>query len=461
MSQFTLSQAAKWLHARHIGADVDVESVGADTRKLSPGQLFVALQGPNFDGHAFAEQARELGAAALLVQRELDCDLPQLLVDDTRIALGRLAAAWRSTLPGRVVAVTGSNGKTTCKEMIAAILGQAGSVAATRGNFNNDIGLPLTLLACRDEDFLVLEMGANHLGEIGYLCAIARPDLSLISNAGRAHLEGFGSLEGVARAKGEIISGTARNGAFMLNADDRFAPLWRDLAEKRRLVSFGMEQPADVSVLPESLQLGLDAEGFRSSCRLKTPRGGMDIELRLAGRHNLMNALAAVAVAETLGIESSAIRAGLAGLQPVSGRLRPRSGVGGSRVIDDSYNANPDSLGAALDLLGQMPGRRWLVLGDMGELGPEAERFHREIGERARRAGIEHLWASGVLSEAAVNAFGDGGRHFADQEALSKTLRDELGSDDLVLVKGSRSAAMDRVCSAITVAATEKPAEGA
>ena len=451
MSLFSLSQAAQWLHARHIGADVDIDSVGSDTRCLTPGQLFVALQGPNFDGHGFAEQARQEGAAALMVQRELDSPLPQLLVEDTRVALGRLAAAWRSTLRGRVVAVTGSNGKTTCKEMISAILAQAGSVAATRGNLNNDIGLPLTLLSCRDQDYLVLELGANHPGEIAQLSAIARPDLSLISNAGRAHLEGFGSLEGVARAKGEIISGTARNGAFLLNADDRFAAMWRALAGKRRVLSFGLQQPADVSLEPGTQSLRLNGDGFHSACRLRTPRGSLDIELRLAGQHNLMNALAAVAVAEALAIDPEAIRAGLAGLRPVSGRLCPRRGVGGARVIDDSYNANPDSLAAALDLMRQLSGRRWLVLGDMGELGGEARSLHREIGRRARQAGIEHLWATGELSAEAVDGFGEGGRRFPDPEVLSGELRSVLGDDDLVLVKGSRSAAMDRVSAAISL----------
>ncbi len=449
MSLFTLSQAAQWLHARQIGQDVAVESVGSDTRGLTPGQLFVALQGPHFDGHAFAGQAREQGAAALLVQRQLDCPLPQLLVDDSRAALGRLAGAWRSTLRGRVVAITGSNGKTTCKEMVAAILGQAGSVAATRGNLNNDIGVPLTLLGFRDQDYLVVEMGANHPGEIAYLSAIARPDLSLITNAGRAHLEGFGSLDGVARAKGEIISGTARNGAFMLNADDAYAGLWRELAEKRRVLSFGMDRPAEVSLQPGSWDLRLDDDGFHSSCVFRTPRGALAIELRLAGRHNLMNALAAVSVAEALHIEPDAIRAGLAGLRPVAGRLCPQAGVNGSHVIDDSYNANPDSLGAALDLLGQLPGRRWLVLGDMGELGADAAALHREIGRRARGRGIERLWATGELSAEAVAGFGDGGRRFADREGLSAELRTQLGADDLVLVKGSRAAAMDRVSAAI------------
>ncbi len=451
MSLFSLSQAAQWLHARHIGADVVIESVGSDTRSLTPGQLFVALSGPNYDAHSFAEQARQAGAAALLVQRELDCPLPQLLVDDTRIALGHLAGAWRSTLRGRVVAITGSNGKTTCKEMVAAILGQAGTVAATRGNLNNDIGLPLTLLGCRDEEFLVLELGANHPGEIARLATIARPELSLITNAGRAHLEGFGSLEGVARAKGEIISGTARNGAFLLNADDRFADLWRELADKRRVLSFGLQQAADVSLEPGSQSLRLNGDGFHSACRLRTPRGGLDIELRLAGEHNLLNALAAVAVAEALTIDPEAIRTGLAGLRPVAGRLCPLQGVGGARVIDDSYNANPDSLVAALDLLGQLPGRRWLVLGDMGELGSEARSLHREIGRQARQSGIERLWATGELSAGAVDGFGEGGRSFADRDALSEELRSVLGAQDLVLVKGSRSAAMDRVSAAITL----------
>jgi len=445
MSMFPLSRATGWLGARQIGADVAIESVGSDTRSLRPGQLFVALTGPRFDGHDFAAEAESRGAAALLVSRELETRLPQLLVPDTRLALGRLAAAWRGTLPGRVVAVTGSNGKTTTKEMIAAILAEVGSVAATRGNLNNDIGLPLTLLEAREQDYLVLEMGANHSDEIAGLSAIARPDLALITNAGRAHLEGFGSLEGVARAKGEIIQGLRRDGVVVLNADDLWAPLWRELAAGRELLSFGRDSAADVH--PDAVQqaLALNGSGFHCRYRIHTPRGPLDLQLALAGEHNMLNALAAVAVAEALGVEHALIRTALAGLRPVAGRIRPRAGRAGSVLIDDSYNANPESVRAALAVLSGLPGRRWLVLGDLGELGADAAALHGEIGRRAKRAGLERLWTVGPLSREAVAGFGAGGRHFSDRETLVAELQVALGEDDVVLVKGSRSAAMEFV----------------
>ena len=446
---FPLSRAADWLDARHIGADVFIESVGSDSRSLQPGQLFVALTGPRFDGHEFAAEAEAKGAAALLSSRELETRLPQLLVPDTRLALGRLAAAWRATLPGRVVAVTGSNGKTTTKEMIAAILAEAGSVAATRGNLNNDIGLPLTLLAAREQDYLVLEMGANHPGEIAGLSAIAHPDLALITNAGRAHLEGFGSLEGVARAKGEIIGGLSPRGTFVLNADDPRASLWRELATGRKLLSFGRAAAADVRLDALQQPLGLNGSGFQCRYLIHTPRGPLDLQLSLAGEHNMLNALAAVAVAETLGVAHACIHTALAGLQPIAGRMQPRAGYAGSVLIDDSYNANPESVGAALAVLGELPGHRWLVLGDLSELGADAAALHGEIGRRAKRAGLERLWAVGPLSREATAGFGTGGRHFPDRETLVTDLHGALREDDVVLIKGSRSAAMEFVVEAL------------
>jgi UDP-N-acetylmuramoyl-tripeptide--D-alanyl-D-alanine ligase len=463
---FSLSQVSRWISARHIGADAAVAGVGCDSRRLQPGELFVALRGPHFDGHDYAPQAAAGGVVGLLVERELATPLPQLLVADTRIALGALAAAWRATLPGRVVGVTGSNGKTTTKEMIAAVLGQAGSIAATQGNLNNAIGLPLTLLATRDQDFLVVELGANHRGEIAELSAIARPDLALITNAGRAHLEGFGSLEGVARAKGEILEGLAADGICVLNAEDPWFPLWRELAAHRQIITFGWDESGSLphslgqassrseaapTVALEALEvpLGLDDSGFHSRLRLRTPRGPLLLELALAGRHNLMNALAAVAVAEALEVSQDAIQTGLREVRPVAGRLRPLPARSGARLIDDSYNANPDSVRAALAVLQGLPGRRWLVLGDLAELGVESATLHRGLGQEARAAGLDRLWAVGPLSAEAVAAFGAGGRHFADREALASELAEVLGPQDLVLVKGSRSAAMDQVVKAL------------
>lgn len=455
MSLFSLSRAVAWLAAESFGVDLPLSGVSTDTRALQPGQLFVALSGPRFDGHEYVAQAAGLGAAAALVSRRLEVDIPQILVPDTRLALGRLAAAWRDTLPGHVVAITGSNGKTTVKEMLSAVLAEAGAVAATRGNLNNDIGLPLTLLGMREQAFLVLEMGANHPGEIETLTRIARPRVALITNAGRAHLEGFGSLEGVARAKGEIIAGLPADGVFVLNADDAYADLWRELAADRRVLSFGRHAGADVTLIAVKRPLTLNAQGFHAAYRIRTPRGELDMELSLPGEHNLLNALAVVAVAEALKIPHSQVQAGLAALQPVPGRLRPLSGRSGARLVDDSYNANPDSVQAALTVLQGLQGRRWLVLGDLAELGRGADELHLAIGVAAREAGIEHLWAVGPLSARAVTGFGAGGRHFSDQPSLINALDDELEGQDVVLVKGSRSAAMDQVVVALTAGAED------
>jgi UDP-N-acetylmuramoyl-tripeptide--D-alanyl-D-alanine ligase len=445
---FTLEQAANWIRARRLGADVGIQSVGTDTRQLRPGQLYVALEGERFDGHAFLSEARERGAVAAMVSRENACQLPQLLVEDTRAGLGRLAAAWRRQLPGRLVAITGSNGKTTCKEMMAAVLGQVGRVRSTRGNLNNDIGMPLSLLEARSEDFLVLEMGANHPGEIGYLTNLAHPDLALITNVGRAHLEGFGTLEGVARAKGEIVDGLPRDGTLVVPADSRWTGLWRESAGERRVLTFGFTRDATVSADPAQVRMRWAGAEFETSARVQTPRGALELKLALAGRHNLLNALAIVASAYALDVGDAAIRGGLAQLKPVARRLQPRV-CRGLRLIDDSYNANPESVQAAIEVLARFPGTRWLVLGDLAELGAEAASLHRSLGEAARAAGIEYLMGVGPLSLNAVQGFGAHGRHFADRAELIAALHDELTADDLMLVKGSRSAAMDQVVDAL------------
>jgi UDP-N-acetylmuramoyl-tripeptide--D-alanyl-D-alanine ligase len=449
MTPLTLAQAATWLDGRLLGADRELSGVSSDTRTLRPGQLFVALTGPQHDGHAFAPQAAAAGAAALLVSRPLETPLPQLLVPDTRLALGRLAGAWRAERPGRVIAITGSNGKTTTKEMLAAALAALAPTHATRGNLNNDIGVPLTLLAAADQAFLVIEMGANHAGEIAALTALARPDVALITNAGRAHLEGFGSLEGVARAKGEIIAGLAADGVLVLNDDDPWAPLWRSLAGARRVLSFGFGTSATVHPSAGPGSLTLDRDGFHWRCPVRTARGELELELALAGRHNLANALATLAVASALELELAPVARALAGLRPPPGRLAPAPGPRGARLIDDSYNANPDSVAAAVGVLAELPGRRWLVLGDLAELGPAAATLHRTLGEQARTAGLQRLWAQGPLSAEAVAGFGPGARLFPDRDALTAALQAELGEPDVVLIKGSRSAGMERVVQAL------------
>ena len=446
---WSLTEAGNAIRGRLVGADTRFDSVGTDSRADCAGQLFVALRGERFDAHDFVETAARNGAVAALVERTLDIDLPQLVVADTRIALGDLAAAWRDRFPGRVVGITGSNGKTTCKELIASILSRVGSVVATRGNLNNDIGMPLTLLGARDEQFLVLEMGANHPDEIAYLTRIARPDVVLLNNAGRAHLEGFGSLEGVARAKGEIAAGLSDDGTFVFPSDARWSPMWRGLAGPRPTLTFGFDAGADLSADADSIEVEWDRDGFLTRFDAHLEGASMGLGIRLAGRHNVRNALAAAAVAAALGIDTTSVRDGLDALRPVPGRLSPRRAGNGARIIDDTYNANPDSVEAAVDVLMGMPGRHWLVLGDLGELGGQAVELHRELGITARNAGVDRLAVVGELSAAAADGFGPAARHYTQQALLIDDLRAHLTADDVVLIKGSRLSAMDRVVSAL------------
>jgi UDP-N-acetylmuramoyl-tripeptide--D-alanyl-D-alanine ligase len=449
MIAFQLSELAEELNGHVLGEDPCINSVSTDSRKLEPGDLYVALEGPRFDGHDFLDQASEKGAAAAMISHGGHESLPCLLVEDTRLGLGRMAAAWRSRSPARIAAVTGSNGKTTVKEMLAAILQRMGRTLATVGNLNNDIGLPLTLCRLQDEDYAVVEMGANHPGEIDYLTRIARPDVAILNNAGRAHLEGFGDVEGVARAKAEILNGLSAEGVFIYNADDRFAPLWRDLAAGHSRLGFAVHQPADVSSPEESARLVWDQEGFHSEFSVHCAMGELFIRLRLAGEHNRMNALAAIAAAQVLGASRQDVEAGLASLQPVPGRLHCMRGKGGMRLVDDSYNANPDSVRMAVALLARAPGRKVLVLGDLGELGDNAQRFHEELGACAREAGVDRLYSCGELSAFSSRGFGSGARHFASQEELLACLHQQLDAEDTVLVKGSRSAAMEKVVKAL------------
>ena len=446
---WTLIEACHPVRGRLVGADIRFDSVATDSRGDCAGQLFVALRGDRFDAHDFVATAARNGAVAALVERALDIDLPQLVVADTRIALGELAAAWRDRFPGRIVAITGSNGKTTCKELVASILSRVGSVVATRGNLNNDIGMPLTLLGARDEQFLVLEMGANHPGEIAYLTRIVRPDVALLNNAGRAHLEGFGSLEGVARAKGEIAGSLPHEGIFVFPSDTVWSSMWRDLAGPRRVLTFGFDPAADLSADAGSIKARWDQGGFLTAFDTRIDGARQRLGIRLAGRHNVRNALAAAAAAAALGIDGAAVRDGLDAVRPVPGRLSPRQALSGARIIDDTYNANPDSVEAAIDVLMGVPGRRWLVLGDLGELGTHAVELHRELGNTARVAGVDRLAVVGDLSAAAADGFGSAAKHYTQQAQLIDDLRTHLTADDVLLIKGSRLSAMDRVVVAL------------
>jgi UDP-N-acetylmuramoyl-tripeptide--D-alanyl-D-alanine ligase len=427
------------------GSRVAISGVTTDSRRVSAGDLFVALTGERFDGHAYVEEAMRRGAVAALVSRRVQADLPipQVIDGDTRLALGRLAASWRSRFAMPMIALTGSNGKTTVKEMIASILaahcGSRDPVLATEGNLNNDIGMPLTLLRLRDSHrYAVIEMGMNHPGEIDYLTRLARPDVALVNNAHRAHVGLLGDVAAVARAKGEIYGGLAEDGIALVNADDAFASYWKGLNEGRRIVTFGLSASADVHASVEGTQ-----------ARFVTPVDAFALTLQVAGEHNLRNAAAAAAIAHALEIPPHAIQAGLAGFAGVPGRLQRRRGARGETIIDDTYNANPESMKAAIEVLAKEAGRTVFVMGDMGELGDDAAAMHAEVGEYARGAGIGALLAIGKDSAHAVKAFGANARHFDAIETLVEAARGEARTGAVLLVKGSRFMQMERVADAL------------
>jgi UDP-N-acetylmuramoyl-tripeptide--D-alanyl-D-alanine ligase len=442
-----LSEVAGSLSARVIGADVAFSAVSSDSRAIQPGQLFVALAGPRFDGHDYLTEVAGKGAVAVLVEREVaNAPLPQLLVADTRLALGQLGALNRQAFQAPLVAITGSSGKTTVKEMLASILreGLQGPVLATRGNLNNDLGAPLTLLELAPEHVAaVIELGANHVGEIAYTVALAKPQVALINNAGTAHVGEFGGPEKIVQAKGEILEGLSDSGVAVLNLDDSAFAIWQQRAKGRTIRSFALRNSAaDVY----ASELARDARGC-SAFNLHCASGQVRIQLNLLGEHNVANALAAAAAALALGIAPAAIKAGLESLQPVKGRAVAQITANGLRVIDDSYNANPTSVCAAIDILAGFSGRRVLVLGDIGELGEWAEQGHRQGGSYAVGK-IDALLAVGPLMAHAVSEFGDAGQHFSDQASLIAALQNEQG-DTTVLIKGSRSAAMENVVAAL------------
>jgi UDP-N-acetylmuramoyl-tripeptide--D-alanyl-D-alanine ligase len=444
MVRMRLSAAAAPLAAELIGSDVVFAGVGTDSRTLPPGALFVALTGERHDGHDFIMAAAASGAVAALVSRDTVARLPLLRVADTRLALTRLAATWRARFQLPLIAVTGSNGKTTVKEMIARILGQAGPVLATEGNLNNELGVPLMLLRVGPEHrFAVIEMGANHPGEIGHLTRLAEPTVALITNAGPAHLEGFGDIEGVAHAKGEIFQGLQARGTAVINADDPYQALWRELACGRRVLTFGLANSADVTATR------VDVGPPHTRLHLETPAGSCALVLSVLGRHNVMNALAAAACALALGLPLDAVRQGLEQVRAVRGRLQVQRGVRGVQLIDDTYNANPASLAGGLQALSAFSGERVLVLGDMAELGPGARLWHTEAGRAAREMGIHRLFALGEHGADVAMGFGSGALHFKEREALIQVLRDVVHDDMTVLIKGSRRMQMEQVVEAL------------
>ncbi len=444
-----LSEIAGVLEGGLRGADIEFSGVGTDTREDLSGRLFVALRGERFDGHGFLDRARQAGAVAALVEEPAGVAMPQVVVSDTRRALGLLARHWRrSRFRGTVIGITGSNGKTTLKEMTAACLGGEPGVLKTRGNLNNDIGVPLTLLELdAGHRFAVVEMGANHEGEIAWCASLAEPAISVLNNVGPAHLEGFGSIEGVARAKGEIVAALPETGIAVLNADDRFYGYHRDLAGRRRVVSFGFGE-ADVRGLRVEPLAFRDGR-FHNRFEAEVFGERLEMEIQLAGRHNVANALAAMACAVAAGCGKAGIRRGLASLAPVPGRLRPLPAGGGAWILDDCYNANPASFAAGLEALRAIEGERWVILGAFGELGPESAAWHRRAGELARQKGVRRLLAVGEASRPAATAFGREGEWFPSREALIETVAANMGEGICILIKGSRSQRLETVVEAL------------
>lgn len=453
-----LSTIANAVNGKHIGADVEISSVGTDSRSIVHKQLFVALKGAHFDGNAYAQAAIQQGAAAVLVSDAQTNARPAIVVEDTRLALGQLAKYWRQQFDIPVVAVTGSNGKTTTKEMLTAILcaaeKNAQKVHATVGNLNNDIGMPLTLLQLRQNHaYAVIEMGMNHLGEIDYLTRIAQPTVALINNAGTAHIGELGSRENIAKAKGEILNGLNAQGIAVLNADDAFFGFWQALSMGKKIVSFGLNNAADVTAQYT------EADGL-SDVQLKTPAGEIRFKLNVLGKHNISNALAASAAAVALGVSNQDIASGLQNMQAVHGRLERKLGLNGATLIDDTYNANPDSMKAAIDVLAATGQQTVFIMGDMAELGADAAKMHAEVGLYAKQKGIQNLLTFGVLSTHAAQAFGDNALHFSIlKDAMPKdtALEDLLNSaknlmkkNVTVLVKGSRSMKMERIADGLT-----------
>lgn len=461
MIKVDLNWVAEQVHGQLIGKNQEISGVTIDSRKVQSGDLFIAIQGHNFDGHDYVNQALEGGAKAVICSRPLAKDCPQILVADTRYALGLLARGVKTKLTLKTVAITGSSGKTTVKEMVAAILRQQGEVLSTQGNFNNDIGVPLTLLNLTEEhQYAVIELGANHRGEIAYTTGLVQPDVALINNVSPAHVEGFGDIWGVARAKTEIAKGLSENGVIITNADSDFHDFWMREFGKRQHRVFSTEATnADV----RAKDITTDKDGC---VQFSLFAGGQSVivPLPLPGRHNVSNALAAAALCLELGISLKDIAQGIASLNAVPGRMNVKQPSPGLRIIDDTYNANVASAKAALDVLATFSGYRVMVLGDMGELGAHARAYHEEVGAHAVEVGIDNLFTLGVLSQSASQVFnGHGGQHFDNRDelvaALSTIMQNEK-EELTILVKGSRSARMEQVVEALMQMAADNSQQG-
>jgi UDP-N-acetylmuramoyl-tripeptide--D-alanyl-D-alanine ligase len=440
----TLEKAAQIMAGTLKGGDREFCGISTDTRSIHAGELFFALQGPNFDGNRFVSVAADRDAAASIVNRSAEPGSARIVVEDTRRALGRLAADWRRTMPATIVGITGSNGKTTLKTLVASCLSQSASTLATQGNLNNDIGVPTMLARLSAEHrYAVIEMGANRAGEIAWLAEITGADVVVITNAAPAHLEGFGSVEGVAKAKGEILDNPMRPSVAVLNADDKYFSFWSAKVSDIDVISFGLDSDATVRASD------IETTDAGSRFNLQIRNDITSVNLPLPGRHNVGNACAAAAVATALELPVLTIKRGLESVQPVNGRLQPVRSPAGYIVYNDSYNANPQSVIAAAKFLAGRSDDTWLILGDMGELGVDAVALHSAVGREARQLGIKRLYATGNLSKNTVRAFGDGARWFDSIDELLVAVQQALTPSSTVLIKGSRSARMERVVDAL------------
>lgn len=451
MQTFALADALNWIGGTAAGASLEgvvFHGVSTDTRKIAAGDLFVALRGENFDGHDYLAVAEKAGAVGAIVDRaDPDLALPQIQVPDTMDALAKLAAGNRNASSARFVAITGSSGKTTVREMVAAILSRVGNTLATEGNLNNHIGVPLTMFRLAPEhEYGAIELGASGLNEIAHTVNIVRPDVSILTNAGKAHLEGFGSYDNVVRAKGEIIDGVVASGLVVLNRDDPAFDQWQRRAGGRRVASVSRQASAGGDYFAD----GIRDDGRALAFQAHGPQGWVcDVSLPLHGEHNITNALLAIAATRELGASDEAVQQGLASVQAVKGRLQIIELSPALTVIDDSYNANPSSIKAALGVLAARPGSRVAVLGAMAELGSESHALHREVGEFARARGIDRLLVMGDGCEGYVEGFGDTAEVCATHDDAVRRLFEGPADSLTVLVKGSRSSAMDRVVEGI------------
>jgi len=456
MHNISLRQLADSLHISLPARDCAFSSLSIDSRKITQGDVFVAIKGENFDGHHYLKQAEQKGASALVLSQYSDINLPCLQVIDTRIALGHISALWRQNFNLPVVAITGSCGKTSVKEMTTAIFHQAkGKVLSTKGNFNNDIGVPLTLMRLNEQHKMaVIEIGANHQAEIDQLVHYVQPDVALITNVTHAHIEGFGSIDGIARAKAEIYNGLAENGMAIINADDHYAPFWNDYCAqqgKNKLLTFAIDHQADIKGEYVPLENGI-------KLKIQTPIGEVEVRLKQYGKHNVYNALAATALAVATGCQLTDIHFGLENFTPVSARLEQKKGVAESIIFDDSYNANPGSVRAGIDAIKSINGTYILVLGDMAELGGDSEKLHYQLGQHIASSGIKQLFTLGKKSQQCVQGFNDSSAdnnalNFAEQhkliEQLNHYLQDNIEKNNIVLIKGSRGMKMENVVKAL------------